>query len=98
SYMKATFAEDVERERQRMAEIAEVKAPPDFGPISEEVAISALVPPLASTPHPPPANAPPQVAPVQQPMRRTNPGAATMPVISAGQNVIQGAPYVPPAN
>jgi serine/threonine protein kinase len=64
-YMKSTFAEDLEREKMKMAEAAEVRLPPHMGPAPAALAqrpASPAAPPVVGTP--PRGAAPPFARPV----------------------------------
>jgi hypothetical protein len=89
-YMKSTFAEDVEREKQRLAEYAGIK-PPEGMLSAIEAGFSgvspALMPPAAT---PAPAHAPPTQTPMELP--KAGNATAVMGPPGAGNEAIRRTP------
>ncbi|RJS25779.1 protein kinase [Corallococcus sp. H22C18031201] len=81
-YMKSTFAEEVEREKQRLAEYADIR-PPDGMLAAIEAGFSGPPPPSMTQSMPAmtaaPASPVPVVDPVASPPRSSNPAAPTAP-------------------
>ena len=82
-YMKATFAEDVEREKQKLSEYAEIKQDPADP--------SAVLPPAPS------ATAPPQIAPLPlTPLPPSSPAAPGFPPRQEAPASSPGSALLPP--
>jgi serine/threonine protein kinase len=88
-YMKATFAEDVEREKQRLADYAAIK-PPEGMMSAIEAGFSGSSP--MSAPAPTPAAAPPSQAPVTQEVEAPGGATAIMSPSVPGSDAIRRTP------
>nr|WP_246357677.1 serine/threonine-protein kinase [Pyxidicoccus fallax] len=87
-YMKSTFAEEVEREKQRLIEYADIK-PPDGMLAALEAASFTSSPQVTAAPPPPPTPVP-VVQPVAQPPRATGTMGAVQP--GAANNGVRRSP------
>ncbi|MGI5865388.1 MAG: protein kinase domain-containing protein [Myxococcales bacterium] len=105
-YMKATFAEEVEREKVRQAEYAEIRLPPGMAALAAAAGGQpAAAAPRPAAPPPPPVAAapaarpppPPRAAPPARPAPTLGgPGAAESTAVVHGSELFGDAPPPPP--
>jgi serine/threonine protein kinase len=91
-YMKSTFAEEVEREKQRLIEYADIKPPEGLLAALEAASFTSSPAPAAAAPAPAPAPVPVVQPVVPTPARSTASMGVVAPSTSASNNGVRRSP------